>query len=346
MNEEKNACESLSGSRCTRSRAAPDWTLTESLILVNEIAAVEADCSRALSSYQQWKMIAENCAVLDVGRGLNQCRTKWNSLLSEYNTIKAWESKSPRKSYLSLEGERAKKFGLPENFDCELFKAIDDLVKARDERSGADPESDPEAESEEIDDDVTKEIGSKRKRRWFKSKRHAEKLKNCLSGESLELSNRRPQGGRVKERPEKSQEPQKNDVEEDYLKDSIGEKANLKCTQEKPSKVGLEMSVKSRAKGKLQEAQVKERPSKTCMTSETIGSEENNEVLLALKLQELAEQVQAISTETADCRTGCSQNVEAYRTEFSRRKGDKLIASLGDFADTLEQLCNLIQECK
>ncbi|XP_028781293.1 trihelix transcription factor ASR3-like [Neltuma alba] len=339
MKEEKNACESLPGSRCTRSRAAPDWTLTESLILVNEIAAVEADCLRALSSYQQWKMIAENCAVLDVGRGLNQCRTKWNSLLAEYSKIKAWQSKSPRKSYWSLESERAKKSGLPENFDHELFKAIDDLVKARNERWGTDPESDFEAEAEELDDDVIEETGPKRKGRWFKSKRHAQKLKNCLLEESLELSKGRHQRDYVKERPEKSQEPEKNHVEEDHLKDLARERANSKHAQEKPSKVDMEMSVKSLAKGKLQEAQVKERPSKT------IGKEENDE-MLALKLQELAEQVLATSTETADCRTDCSQNVEAYRTEFTRRQGDKLIASLGDLAHTLKQLCNLLHECK
>ncbi|KAK4277060.1 hypothetical protein QN277_015115 [Acacia crassicarpa] len=345
MKEEKNACESLSGSRCTRSRAAPDWTLTESLTLVNEIAAVEADCSSALSSYQQWKIIAQNCAVLDVGRGLNQCRMKWHSLLAEYSKIKAWQSKSPRKSYWSLESERAKKFGLPENFDHELFKAVDDLVKARNERSGTDPVSDLEAETEELDDDATEKTGSKRKRRWCKSKRHAEKHKNCLSDESLELSKGRAQRDCVIERPEKSQVPEKNYVEEDHLKDLAGERANSKHAQEKPSKVDLEKSVKSLAKGKLQETQVKERPSKTCETSETIGKEEDDETL-ALKLQDLAEQVQATITETANCRADFSQNVEAYRTEFTRRQGDKLIASLGDFADTLKQLCNLLQECK
>lgn len=157
MKEEKNGEESLSGSRRTRSQVAPDWTVTESLILVNEIAAVESDCSKTLSSYQQWKIIAENCAVLDVSRGLNQCRRKWDSLLAEFTKIKAWESKSTRESYWSLKSERAKKFGLPENFDHELFKAIDDLVKARDERSETDPENDPEEETEVLE--LNKEMG-------------------------------------------------------------------------------------------------------------------------------------------------------------------------------------------
>lgn len=124
-----------------------------------------------------------------------------------------------------------------------------------------------------------------------------------------------------------------------------GYKANSKRAQERSSKVYLEVPEKSLAKEKLQETQVKERPSKTFVTSEAIEKEENNK-MLELKLQELAEQVKAISTETAECRTDCSQNVEAYRTEFTRRQGDKLIASLGDFANTLKQLGNRLQECK
>ncbi|KAF5748062.1 hypothetical protein HS088_TW04G00010 [Tripterygium wilfordii] len=54
----------VSSRRRTRSQAAPDWKVHDSLILVNEMAAIEVDCSKALSSYQKWKIIAENCTAL------------------------------------------------------------------------------------------------------------------------------------------------------------------------------------------------------------------------------------------------------------------------------------------
>jgi hypothetical protein len=49
------------------------------------------------------------------------------------------------------------KCGLPENFDSELFKAVDDLVRAREKKSDTDPDSDPEAELEVVD--VAAELG-------------------------------------------------------------------------------------------------------------------------------------------------------------------------------------------
>ena len=151
-NNDDDDTNSLSGARRTRSQAAPDWTVTESLILVNEIAAVEADCSTALSSYQQWNIIAGNCAALDVGRNMGQCRRKWDSLLSEYEKIRAWESKkNARSSYWKLKGERVRKLGLPESFDPDLFRAVDGVVKAREERGQVEVESDPEAGNEVID---------------------------------------------------------------------------------------------------------------------------------------------------------------------------------------------------
>ncbi|KAK2659645.1 hypothetical protein Ddye_006178 [Dipteronia dyeriana] len=131
-----------SGSRCTRSQLGPDWTVKDSLILVNEIAAVEADCLKALSTYQKWKIISENCTALDVPRTSNQCRRKWDSLLAHYTAIA--KSKNT-------------------NFDTELFKAIDGLVRAKEYQSDTDPDSDPEAKSDLCD--VIAQLGSKRQRR-------------------------------------------------------------------------------------------------------------------------------------------------------------------------------------
>lgn len=130
----------------TRSQVSPEWTTKEALILVNEIAAVEKDCLKALSTYQKWKIIVDNCVVLDVARNLNQCRTKWNSLVNEYNLIKNWDKESESRSdfYWSLESERRKEFGLPENFNDELFRAIDDYMWCHKEHPDTDPDPDPD----------------------------------------------------------------------------------------------------------------------------------------------------------------------------------------------------------
>ncbi|KAL1210458.1 Trihelix transcription factor ASR3 [Cardamine amara subsp. amara] len=155
--------EGTSGSRRTRSQVAPDWTVKDCLILVNEIAAVEADYSNDFSSFQKWTMVSENCNALDVRRNLNQCRRKWDSLVSDYNQIKQWESQYPS-SYVSLSTENRKKLNLPGNFDNELFIAIDAVVVSQEDKAGTEPDSDPEAQDFV---DVTAELafaGSKRSR--------------------------------------------------------------------------------------------------------------------------------------------------------------------------------------
>lgn len=147
----------VTGSRRTRSQVAPDWSATDMLILVNEIAAVEADCLTALSTYQKWKIIAETCTALGVARNSYQCRRKWDSLLLGYNQIKQWESQSTGASYWSLDNHRKNEFRLPENFDDEIFRAIDNLVRARENQSDTDPDNDPELRFEMPD--IVQELG-------------------------------------------------------------------------------------------------------------------------------------------------------------------------------------------
>lgn len=157
--KEKQLCVSGAAAPRTRSQVAPDWSTKEALILVNEIAAVEGDCMKALSSYQKWKIVVENCTALDVGRTLNQCKRKWNSLLADYDQIKQWDSNSNSKtnprinvdSYWSLQSEKRKEFGLPHNFDEELFKGIDDYVRAQKDQLDTDPDTDPEGEADLLD---------------------------------------------------------------------------------------------------------------------------------------------------------------------------------------------------
>ncbi|XP_010432883.1 PREDICTED: trihelix transcription factor ASR3 [Camelina sativa] len=158
--------EGTSGSRRLRSQVAPDWTVKDCLILVNEIAAVESDCSNALSSFQKWTMISENCNALDVRRTLNQCRRKWDSLLSDYNQIKQWESRyqGSARSYWSLSVEKRKLLNLPGNVDKEIFEAASAVVMIQDDKAGTESDSDPE-EDDVVD--ITAEfacVGSKRSR--------------------------------------------------------------------------------------------------------------------------------------------------------------------------------------
>ncbi|KAI7757636.1 hypothetical protein M8C21_016527 [Ambrosia artemisiifolia] len=120
--------EGGSSSLHTRSKAAPDWTLEESLILVNEVAAIEADCRGTLSSFQKWKIIVQNCNALDVNRNLNQCRRKWDSLLSDYKKIKQSGSRNA-------------------SFNTELLKGIERYVK--DFEGGYDTEADPDTDTDE-----------------------------------------------------------------------------------------------------------------------------------------------------------------------------------------------------
>ena len=152
MADEEPAAQSQRGpsSRRTRSQAAPEWSAVAELVLVNEIAAVESDCATELSSYQKWKIIAENCAAQDVPRTLSQCRRKWDSLLEDYRRVQKFESLRSRKAsaYWSLQSERREKLGLPRSFDRALFAAIGDLLRARENRPESEPDEDPEAKDD------------------------------------------------------------------------------------------------------------------------------------------------------------------------------------------------------
>uniref|UniRef100_A0A5B7AZ74 Myb-like domain-containing protein n=1 Tax=Davidia involucrata TaxID=16924 RepID=A0A5B7AZ74_DAVIN len=302
----------VSGSRRTRSQVAPDWSVQESMILVNEIAAVEGDCLKTLSSYQKWMIIVENCNALDVARSLNQCRRKWDSLLSEYKKIKKWESESKPRSYWSLDSERRREFGLSENFDPELFKVIDEHVKKQEDRSDTDPDSDPEATADVLD--AIAESGSKKqKRRGMHQKRSAER--------------------RVK--------PQKHSIDEKIKPEqsSIEEKVKPpKCIIEEktmPKQSSIEQKVKP------------PRPSIDEKIMHEESSIEDKKEMMAAKLGENAELINAIlqgNLSEMDFRLADLKN-ESFQTDLMRRQGDKLIAGLGNLADTLDQFCDLVQQC-
>lgn len=117
----------------TRSKAAPDWTVEESLILVNEISAVESEWGPTLPSFQKWQQIVHNCNALDVNRNLNQCKRKWDALLAAYR--------------------RAKQGAPPDrSIPAELFAAVDKCVSSNGKRNdggGEDGEEGVDAAAEE-----------------------------------------------------------------------------------------------------------------------------------------------------------------------------------------------------
>ncbi|KAH7672198.1 Myb-like domain-containing protein [Dioscorea alata] len=123
-------------SRYTRSQAAPDWTQQEMLILVNEMAGLEEDWLKSVSSFQRWKIVSDNCAASDVIRSSNQCKRKWELLLADYKKIRKWESHTRGSSYWSLDGKRRKSFGLPAVFDNQVFDSMDAVIKAQEDQMG------------------------------------------------------------------------------------------------------------------------------------------------------------------------------------------------------------------
>ncbi|KAF5936742.1 hypothetical protein HYC85_024248 [Camellia sinensis] len=140
-----------SASRRTRSQVAPDWSSQESLTLITEIAAVERDCRNTLSSFKNGRLSSRIATPWN----LNQCRRKWDSLLSKYKEIKLWESsESLVESYWSIDYERRCEFGFLEDFDFEVFKAIDDHLKVGD-GSDTDPDVDPEVVADGVAEPVS-----------------------------------------------------------------------------------------------------------------------------------------------------------------------------------------------
>ncbi|KAG0463196.1 hypothetical protein HPP92_021672 [Vanilla planifolia] len=129
-------------SRCTRSQAAPEWTVQEVLVLLSVIASIDEYWLKALSSYQRWKMISDNCLAMDVVRSSNQCKRKWEMLLADYKKIRQWESQAKEDSYWLLKEDKKKHCGLPISFQKEVFDAMDAVIPVQQQSDSK--KSDPE----------------------------------------------------------------------------------------------------------------------------------------------------------------------------------------------------------
>ncbi|KAF5936741.1 hypothetical protein HYC85_024247 [Camellia sinensis] len=76
---------------------------------------------------------------------------------------------------------------------------------------------------------------------------------------------------------------------------------------------------------------------------------EEKEQMMATKQYENAKLITDILKgnlgESSDCLLADLKNVKDSQTDFTRRQGDRLITCLGNLADTLDQLCDVVQEC-
>ncbi|KHN22557.1 hypothetical protein glysoja_045031 [Glycine soja] len=190
-----------------------------------------------------------------------------------------------------------------------------------------DPGSDDEDGNEARD--ATVEIGSKRKRQRSKSRCQVQKPKKFHE-----------------QRPEDSYEEglEDDNLEDEYLKDFLESRPKLKGTAERPPK-HLVMPPKSPGRVELNENHHIKRPKPIGTENITFNREENEETL-TLKLQVLAVEIGTIASESAaDYKGGVSQNLEDSHFDFTRCQGDKLIASLGNFFNTLKHLRDTPQEC-
>ncbi|WVZ11106.1 hypothetical protein V8G54_015636 [Vigna mungo] len=103
---------------------------------------------------------------MDVQHHLTQCRRKWHALLSDYDRFKRTTT---------IGGK------LSPNFDYQLFAAVEHVLRAREERGMADPESDTEAGNDALDT-ATMEIGSKREGERSKFRHRIQKPKSKSEG--------------------------------------------------------------------------------------------------------------------------------------------------------------------
>ncbi|KAL0297406.1 UNVERIFIED_CONTAM: hypothetical protein Sradi_6792700 [Sesamum radiatum] len=335
------------GSHRTRSKAAPDWTVEESLVLVNEINAVESEWGATLPSFQKWQQIVENCNALDVNRNLNQCKRKWDALLVEYRRVK---------HDAAADG----------SFPFELFKAIDSCVSARvkrnvgggveaeededededeDEEATAaeeqeeqvvmetDPDSDPEAQGRvtkfffetvglkficyDVDAPVIWVIGIILKRCILLSD-----VKDASEQRSLDYCSKK-QRRRMKR--------QKRKLE---TLNPWGYFTSAKIKHEESSSINQNAG----------------NTNKNIVAS--VADEANadtKEQTMATVLWENAVRINSILegnlADDVDYKLADLKNADAVQIDVTRRQGDKLIDCLGNISTTLNQLCDLVQKC-
>ncbi|KAL0372023.1 UNVERIFIED_CONTAM: hypothetical protein Scaly_0883900 [Sesamum calycinum] len=293
------------GSHRTRSKAAPDWTVEESLVLVNEINAVESEWGATLPSFQKWQQIVENCNALDVNRNLNQCKRKWDALLVEYRRVK---------HDAAADG----------SFPFELFKAIDSCVSARVKRNvggGVEAEED-EDEDEDEDEEATA----------------AEEQEEQVVMETDPDSDPEAQGRVTKFFFETGSKKQRRRMKRQKRKletlNPWGYFTSAKIKHEESSSINQNAGNTNKnivaSVADETNADTKEQTMATVLWENAVRI---NSILEG----NLADDV--------DYKLADLKNADAVQIDVTRRQGDKLIDCLGNISTTLNQLCDLVQKC-
>lgn len=314
--------ERTGGSLRTRSQAAPDWTLHESLTLVNEMKATQIECGNTLASFQKWQSTVHNCNSLGVNRSLNQCKRRWESILEQYNKVKPWESAY----WGSFDEERKRELELPEEFDSELFNAIGRYLSCLQGEDGdgaeTDPDTDPEAQQDQ-GNNAFFEIGPKRQRRRTKTKRY--KMEERLNPWRRILNENRKY---------------------EQSKMGIMHEASIDANLEAPRHENSSLEIKRETSGLEEKAELPNLSMVSEVKAEQINVD-NPEELMAATLRENAEMITAIiegnSMDDRDCNPDL-KNFEAGRIHLIRSQGDQLIDCLGKISHTLSQLCDAIHK--
>ncbi|XP_016484431.1 uncharacterized protein LOC107804978 [Nicotiana tabacum] len=308
------------GSLRTRSQAAPDWTLHESLTLVNEMKSTQIECGNTLASFQKWQSTVQNCNSLGVNRSLNQCKKRWEFILENYNKVKPWETVYWTASF---DGVRKSELGLPEQFDFELFNAVGRYLSLLHGEDGGGAETDPETQQAQ-GNNAFLELGHKRQRRRTKPRKY--KMEERLNPWRRILNeNRKYEQSMVGIKHEASIETK---VEApSYEKSSLQIKREISSPEEKVEPPNLSMV--------------------NMVKAEQINVD-NPEEMMAATLRENAELITAIiegnPMDDRDCRLADLKNSEAGRVHLIRSQGNQLIDCLGKISDTLSQLCDTIHK--
>ncbi|OIT31875.1 PREDICTED: trihelix transcription factor ASR3 [Nicotiana attenuata] len=316
--------EKSGGSLRTRSQVAPDWTLHESLTLVNEMKSTQIECGNTLASFQKWQSTVHNCNSLGVNRSLNQCKKRWEFMLENYNKVKPWET-----AYwtTSFDGDRKSELGLPEEFDFELFSAIGRYLSLLQGEDGGgaetDPDSDPEAQQAQGNNSLL-EIGLKRQRRRTKPRKY--KMEERLNPWRRILNENRK-----------------------YEQSMVGIKheASVDAKLEAPSHEKSSLQIKRETSSQEEKAELPSLSLVNTVKAEQINVD-NPEEMMAATLRENAELITAIiegsPMDDRDCRLADLKNFEAGRVHLIRSQGSQLIECLGKISDTLSQLCDSIHK--
>lgn len=266
------------------------------MTLINEISAIEGEWRQTLASFQKWQLVVENCNALEVNRSLNQCKKKWDELRSLYRKVKPW-----KENYWSFSTKKKREFGIPEEFDSELFKAIDRYFKKKGTEGNAEgPETDPDSDHEHQanTNKFFLQTGPKKQRRKMATRKR--KIFESFQPWRTSVStNIKQEPSSLNEMPEV---PRENNDEDIALK------------------VKLEPSNEGRREKMMAEELLK-----------------NTELINTILQGNLAEDVDFKLTDL--------KSTEGVQAHFTRLQGDKLIDGLGKIVNTLNQLCDIVQEC-